>query len=143
MRDLSSNLKVVQSIDAKVYTADENGVGVDLRGFDGAMVSVNFGITGDTLSGSVFADIELEESDDNSTFTDVADADLIGKQSGLPAGVAIRVDDAAEDEQSYQFGYIGSKRYIRPVLNLTGTHTNGIEVAVDVVKGFPHRSPAA
>jgi hypothetical protein len=146
-RDLYSNCKVVQSVDAKVYTADENGVTVD-RGASGGyagnpMFVANFGISGDTLSGSVFVDIELEESDDGSVWTDVADKDIQGKQLGLPAGTVIRVDDPAEDETTYRFGYKGGKRYVRPVMNFTGTHTNGIEISIDAVLPAPLRAPVA
>jgi hypothetical protein len=135
MRDLHNNLKAVRSVDPIVATADTNGDGVDLQFYEGALVLYHFGITGDTLSASVKVACELEESVDNSVWTAVAAADVLGTLQ--------TVDDAAEDDEIYQVGYIGSKRYIRPVFNFTGTHTNGIEIAASVVKGFPIHAPAA
>ena len=143
MRDANAEAKVVQSIDAKVYTSDENGASVDLQGYEGALIVMNFGISGDTLSASLYVDVELEDSPDNSTWTNCEAGDIRGAQSGLSAGVMRNVDAAAEDELSYQAAYVGTQRYIRPVYNITGTHSNGMEFSCDVIKMFPRIKPAA
>lgn len=142
-RDAASFKTIKQCIDAKAYTADENGATVDTKDHEAVTGVVNLGISGDTLSGSVYLDVELEHSDDGSAWSDCADSDIVwpkssfasGKPSDVAAvaGTVFRVDDPAEDETSKHFGYIGKKRYVRAVLNLTGTHTNGIEVSVDFI----------
>lgn len=134
-KDLVTNVKAVQSLTPAVRTADANGTGVDLAGYESATVLFEFGDSADTLSGSVYVVGVVQESDDNSAFTDVADADLIGTEP--------TVDAPAEDTQIYAVGYRGSKRYIRAKLDFTGTHTSGIPCATTVIKGSPTHAPAA
>ena len=71
MRDLANNISVAQSLAPAVRTADANGTGIDLQGFESATIVVDTGAEGVTLSGSVKIDFILEESSDNSTFTAV------------------------------------------------------------------------
>ena len=77
MKDLSNNIVPVVSIKNAVKTAAENGTGVDLQGYEGATILVDVGAEGDTLSSSVHFEVSLEESDDDSTYTDVAQAGII------------------------------------------------------------------
>jgi len=128
MKDLYNNLDFSVSLDAAVYTSDQNGTGVDLQGYEGAVALFTFGASGDTLSASVKIDGVLQESDDNSTFTDVADSDLLGTEP--------TVDDNTKDSTVYAVGYIGSKRYIRTKFDFTGIHTNGTECSGIIVRGF-------
>lgn len=138
MRDLYNHLQVTQVLDPATLTADANSASVDTRGFDSLMFAAAVGESGDTLSGSVYLELEVEESDDNSTWTDVADADLHNSVSGNNTGTFGVIDAAAEDDAVYVTGYKGNKRYVRVVANLTGTHTNGIPVGVVAVQGHPH-----
>lgn len=135
MHDLKNNLKVSPSLLPATRTADANGTGVDLAGYNGALCVFTFGASGDTLSGTVYVAGVVQESDDNSTFTDVADADLIGTEP--------LVNDPAEDDAAYVVGYKGAKRYIRCKLDFTGTHTNGIPCATSVIAGNPRHAPVS
>lgn len=127
MRDATLDLNVVHSIDPAVITSDTNGAAVDLADYHAATVAFTFGESGDTLSGSVYAEGRIEESADGSTgWTAVADADLRGTEP--------TVDDAAEDDATYLVGYVGSERYIRAVIDVTGTHTNGTPIAATVIR---------
>lgn len=141
MKDIHNVMSIGTSLKAANRTADANGSGVDLQGYEAAEVVANVGLSGDTLSGSVKIALELEESDDNSVFTDVADADMIG-ETGAGSGEFALIDDAAEDETTYKVGYLGSKRYIRVVWNITGTHTNGTPGSADVVRMHARHQPA-
>lgn len=135
MRDLASKLDHDLSLAAINLTATTNATGVD--GADALSVThiVNVGASGDTLSGSVYWTLSLEESDDNSTFTDAADADVIARYGNTEQATnSVVIDAPAEDEAVASFGYIGSKRYSRVVITATGTHTNGTEFAVSCVK---------
>jgi hypothetical protein len=127
------NFDIAVSLDAAVYTADQNGIGVDIKGYDAVTAVWGFGATGDTLSGSVFVVGVLQESDDNSTFTDVAAADMVGTPP--------TVDSNAEDSVTYQVGYIGSKRYLRTKYDFTGTHSTGIEGFGLVIRHLPAQLP--
>lgn len=131
---IRQDVSVKQALDALIRTASANGDGIDTRGFEAVLVLYHFGITGDTLSATVKVTCALEESSDNSTFTAVAAGDVDGTLQV--------VDDNTEDEATYVVGYLGSKRYVRPVFTFAGTHTNGIEVASDVILAKPKYAPA-
>ena len=94
MQDLSNNINPAVSIINAVKTAAANGTGVDLQGYERATVLVDVGAEGDTLSSSVHFEISLEESDDDSTYTDVAQADIVDGtiDSG---GIFLKLDGTA------------------------------------------------
>jgi hypothetical protein len=139
IRDLENEFGTpTVSILNAVKTADGNGTGVDLRGYTRALILCEMGNSGDTLSGSLYTDIEVEESDDNSTFTDVADADLQTSVTGTNTGTFAHVDAPAEDSTVFMTTYNGTKRYIRVVVNVTGTHSNGTPIAACIIP-FGHR----
>ena len=128
-RDINSNLDAQESLRPAVRTADADGESVDLRGADGAVVVVSVGaITGSVNATTAFV---LEESDDGTTFTDVADADIQGEE---PTGTAITANTA------FQFGYIGDARYIR-VSSVKGGETN-LAASAMVVRGYLHKAPS-
>lgn len=125
MRDLKNNLQNVTSLAPAARNASANGTGVDLQGFDAAMISFVVGaITDGTHVPSI------EESSDNSVFSAVAAADLIGTLGNL----------AASTNQSV--GYRGGKRYIRAVSTVSGATTGGVYAAT-VLRGRPAQAPVA
>lgn len=125
MRDLKNNIDVQTSLVPDDYTASANGSGVDLRGFDGALVAF---VVGTVTDGTHTP--KVQESDDDSTYTDVAAADLLGSLSDLASTTNQRV------------GYIGSKRHVRAVLTVSGA-TVGAQVAALVVRGLAAQQPVA
>ena len=139
MRDVQHQSKATASLDPAVRTADANGTGVDLQGVEGALVQVQVGAEGDTLAADLSIEFELEESDDNVTFTDVADADVVGTVSGTIA----KIDAAAEAPSLHTAAYIGTKRYLRVVDSRTGTHTTGTATAASVIGMLARMSPAS
>jgi hypothetical protein len=52
------------------------------------------------------------------------------------------IDAPTEDSLTVTAQYIGGKRYIKPVLNFSGTHSTGTPVAVTVLLGQPRVAPA-
>ena len=98
------------------------------------------GAEGITLSTTDYIDVEAEESTDDTTFTDVANVDLIG-ESGENAGTLARFDAAAEAPGVKLVGYIGTKRYVRAVYNAVGTHGTGTPASVAIIRGFPRKAP--
>jgi hypothetical protein len=136
MYDLSNKTGAVVSLTAATRTADTNGTGVDLQGWESALVLAVCGAEGDTLSGSVYIQFKLEHSDDDTTYTAVAQADVVDGTIGT-GGAFVTIDAAAEAPSIHQLSYVGGKRYIRVVDDRTGTHTNGTPTAAVVVKGNP------
>ena len=144
MQDLSNNINPAVSIINAVKTAAANGTGVDLQGYERATVLVDVGAEGDTLSSSVHFEISLEESDDDSTYTDVAQADIVDGtiDSG---GIFLKLDGTAGGNpdtagEIFRVGYRGGKRYIRVVLAKTGTHSNGTPLGAFIVKSHARSS---
>ena len=54
MKDLANNLAVTQLVDPATTTATVNSASIDTQFDNGAMIIVNVGESGDTLSGSVY-----------------------------------------------------------------------------------------
>ena len=130
-KDVYNNATFVQVVDPVVVTADANSTSIDRWDYPGEVTfAALIGESGDTLSGSVYIELEVEESADNSTFTDVADADLSNYVAGNNDGCFGVIDAAAEDDEVYATQYTGSARYVRAVVNVTGTHTNGTPIGV-------------
>ena len=143
MMDLANNLIAVQSLAPAVRTADANGTGVDLQGFEGAMAIFDIGAEGDTLSGSVKIDVKLEHSDDNSSFSAVTSSSDVTDGSVDSNGIWATFDANAEAPAVVGIGYVGGKRYLRVVADFTGTHSNGSPVSAMIVKGFARHSEDA
>jgi len=143
MRDISNRTVAVATQVPAVVTADANGTTVDLQGFNSAMVVVNTGAEGDTLSSSVKFEFILQHSDDDSTWTDVTSSTDVTEGSVDSSGIFLTLDANGETPQISQIGYIGGKRYIRCKIDATGSHSNGTPMGVVVVKGNPSDSEDA
>ena len=140
IRDLASNLSSLPSIGAQTRTTDLNGDGVDLRGFDSAMVLLAIGIGGITFDGTNRLEFVLQHSDDNSAWAAVAQADVVGA-TVTGAGIirALTAAKAAADVQ--EIGYVGGRRFIRVVADFSGTHATGTPMAATIVRGNAHLAP--
>jgi len=144
MKDLSNNISPAVSLAAATRTAAANGTGVDLQGYESATVLVDVGAEGDTLSSSVYFEVSLEESDDDSTYTDVAQAGIIDGTISS-GGIFLKLDGTANGNPDsaggiFRVGYVGNSRYIRVVLAKTGTHSNGTPLGAMVVRGSARHS---
>lgn len=127
--DLVNDVGVLASLPPGARTAAANGSGVDLAGYDGAAVVVSSG----TVTDGTLYTFEVQESDNNSDFTAVADADLIGSEPTFTA---------SEDNTVKKVGYKGVKRYIRAALvTVTGSPSTGGVFAAYVVRGKSRVSP--
>ena len=128
--DNVNDFSVAQSLPPSVRTATANGTGVDLTGYNGAAIIITSG----TITDGTLYTFEVQESDDNATFTAVADDDLIGTEPALAA---------ADDNVVREVGYKGIKRYVRVALTgATGSPATGGLFAAFVVRGKPRKFPA-
>lgn len=134
LKDLKNNIKNEKALEAQVMTGDLNGATIDLQGYMACMFSANVGASGDTLSGSVKFELAVQESDDGSSWSAVADADISASVAGSQTGTFALIDDAAEDSLVYSVAYIGGKQYVRAIVNATGTHTNGTPLSITALK---------
>lgn len=106
-RDVRLELDTKVSVAPQSIGGAVSGTGIDLAGAEAALIILNSG------AATTPATVKVQESDDNSTFTDVADSDLIGT-TGNPAGVAQTASAVAK------VSYVGTKRFIR-VATTAGT----------------------
>lgn len=120
----------VQHLAPATKTTDStylSGTGIDLAGYNSALVIFSFGVSGDagSLSGSVKIEGSIGESDSvSSGWTEATN--IVGT---LPV-----IDSSADDDSVHVVAYLGPKRYILPGLNFTGTHTNGTPCAITVLR---------
>ena len=140
MNDLSNNLKIVASVVPAALDADANGTGVDTQGYENALVVVNCGVEGITLSGTDKIEFELEVSDDNSSWTDATSDDVQGTLGAN--GNFLTLDDNAETPSVTELEYLGNSRYIRVVANFSGTHGTATPMAASVILGKARHAPA-
>ena len=123
-RDSNASANVEETIRPQVATADVDGETVDLRGADSVLFAVTIGTITDDATDST---VTVEESADDSAWTDVADADILGTEPTVAADTA------------YQFGYIGAERYVRATFTVGGA-TN-VAVSTVAVRTNLHREP--
>lgn len=128
MRDLKSNIKPVQSLVPISRNATANGVGVDTLGFNSASVVYSTGAIGGTTSPTFT--FELQESDDNATFTAVSTTDRRGSSPVVTTA-----------NTTSQVGYIGNKRYIRAILKTVSGTSPTLDCSANVLLGHPTVAP--
>lgn len=143
MNDLKNNIKLETSLAPVVRTADVNGTGIDLQGFSSSALIVNVGENGDTFSGTVKTNLIIQDSDDNSAFTAVTSNTAVTGGTVDSSGIFQVIDANAETAKTYGIGYVGGKQFIRVVIDIVGTHTNGTIYGAVVLKGTPLHGPVA
>ncbi|ASQ10647.1 hypothetical protein [Sinorhizobium meliloti] len=129
MKDTYSALNFAHTLEPAARTASANGAGVDLRGYNSALVQVVAGVWTDGTHTP-----KLQESDDDSTYTDVAAADLLGSFTVI--------DGADDDAQTFKVGYKGNKRYIRGATTVAGA-TTGAVYGMIVIRSHANDAPVA
>jgi hypothetical protein len=103
------------------------GNGADLKGYDSALAVYTIGTAGDSLSGSVKMLLALSESATDGSYTACAATDI--------KGTVQLIDADGEAGKTYVLAYLGKKRWILPWVDFTGTHTNGTNVGISVLRG--------
>jgi hypothetical protein len=112
-----------KSIKAQAIAATTNGTAVDMKDYESIICVADAG----TCTDGKYT-VSLQESDDNSTFTAVAAADLKGSFTQI---------NAAADETIEVVGYIGDKRYVRAVVTEDSAGATGVVISVSLVRGHP------
>jgi hypothetical protein len=155
-RDLGYKVRSCPSIPAKIGndTTEGTGLSVDLKGYEGAVAVLGVGVAGDTLSGSIKVLCSVQDSANNSSWADLEAAqmritkilDVSGSQTVTENSAFADIDAAAKDDVRYEVAILpgtGVNRYVRCLMTFTGTHTNGIPIYADIMRGFPRVEIAA
>lgn len=124
--DLKSKIQTVQLFTKIQRTATATIQGTDVSGFHGAMFVIDIGAwTANDLT------VTFQDSDDNSTWADIATASLDGDQNlAIVTGIASTVRYT---------GYKGNKKYIGA--KITDAASGDAVVGVLVVKGNSKELP--
>lgn len=136
MRDLKSDIKVVQSIAPATRTTNIEGTAVDRVGFESVTALVH---CGDWTDGA--HTFGADHSDNGSDWSAVDAAFLIGEVVIESNGESPPGSNNANSTQAV--GYIGGKRYFRPKMTASGEPATGALVGVDVLLGHAHSKPTS
>lgn len=116
-------------------TADVNTSSFDLK--DTNALALMFSVGAFAFDGSNKIALKVEHSDDDSSFTACDAADLDNPES---ANVVKTIDTAPEGDATYMAHYRGNKRYVRAVIDVTGTVD--VAVSVNAIGGHNEFNPA-
>lgn len=143
-KDFLNNNLSTQVIIPAVYSADELSDEIDLAGYNALAVVFNVGNSGDTLSGSVYLELEFQHSlTSGGSYSACADEDVRNTVTGTNTGTIALINAPAEDSRVFVGQYVGNRQFVKVHLNVTGTHTNGIPVGAVAIKFDPQIKPAA
>jgi hypothetical protein len=149
MRQVVRDVTAVVGIAPATKTTTTLSSACDLAGYEGCLVRFHCGTFGDTQSGSVYIEAELQDSDDNSTYAAVANAyvsfpSAYSARTGTAVGTFFqsKTTGAADTAGLYDVGYAGAKRYLKVNVRMTGTHTNGTPMTVSFTRMLPKDAPA-
>jgi hypothetical protein len=131
-KDLHNNIATVMLYEPQNTTADTYSNLVDLQGAESVELLVHCGaLTG--VDGSNYFEFKVYESDT----TAAADFTLVGTNDLL--GAFTRVDSTTKDQVIQKVGYIGNKRYLRVLIDETGTITAGIVGVTAILSNGRHQ----
>lgn len=135
MRDIMNGLHLQPAFAPKAAVTDNTAQvssSCDMQGFGAAMLAL---ITGTNADTDVTYTVLIEDSNDNATWTAVADEYL----NGTEALAGFQFDD---DGECRKIGYVGIKRYVRATVT-PANNTGNVFVAGMWVCGNPSRQPTA
>lgn len=149
MRDLYSNLQVVEAIAPATYAADNSPVAIDLRNLAAAMLSLQIGVGGITFSGSNKVEFVLTHADpkadgsapDAGDYVAVTQDDVQGV-TVASGGVILALTAAHVSPTLNRVGYIGHKSFLKLLADFSGTHGTGTPIAA-TLQGRPFTLPVA
>lgn len=140
MKDLHQVTNVAVAIGAATLTADNTPAAIDLAGYQGAEIVLAVGVGGITFSGTNKIEFVLTHSDDDQTYANVSDADVLGA-AAISNGIIKALTAAHAAAAAYRFGYVGPRRYLKLLADFSGTHGTGTPIAATVVRGYPSMAP--
>lgn len=130
MFDMHNNIKVLGDLVGRVTDNTAQVVTLDRKDH----LAVEFLIAlGTVADADVTFTALVEDSDDNSTYSAVADDFLLGTEAGL----GLQYDD---DNKTGKIGYAGVKRYVRVTLT-PANNTGNADIAILGLGGVPRVAP--
>jgi hypothetical protein len=134
MRDLYTKIVPVLAFGPVALAADNTPAAIDLAGFHSAVIELGVGIGGITFDATNKVEFVVTHSDDNSSYANVTDADMLGV-TGITGGIIKSLVAAHAAAAVYRYGYIGNKRYLKILADFSGTHGTATPLFAQVIKG--------
>lgn len=125
--DIKNSVNVAQSLVPASRTAAVNGTGVDLAGFDAALIVIDTGAAGGTTPSFTF---EVQDSPDNTTYTAVAAGFLDGTEPVVTTGNAV-----------FEIGYHGIAKFVRVAITVVSGTAPTLLCSASVVRGKGRTHP--
>jgi hypothetical protein len=134
IREERSNSRFKQLLAPIAINADKADiVALDVTGFDSASFVVTVGAAdgGNVPDDNNHLQVKLMHSNDNVNFVACRDEEVLGNLPGMLAtGTFAHVKANPDINTSFIAGYIGDKRYVRPVITRTGNVGNGVIIGI-------------
>lgn len=141
-RDLASLISPALLFAPGTLDATPTAIAADLRGYQSATVVLPVNAGGITFTGTDKIEFTMTHSDDNSTYTAVAQSDVRGVT--VAAGGIVKSLTAAKAAADItKISYVGGKPYIKCIPVFNGSHAAGTGMAGIVERGHPLVGPAA
>lgn len=142
-KDLHSHVSIAVAIAAAALDADPTPPAIDLQGFDSAEIVISVGVGGITFTGTNKVEFKLTHSDDDSTYTAVTIADVLGLDLVGTGGIIKSLTAAHAAAAVYRYGYVGGKRYLKLLPDFGGTHASPTPMSAICIRSDPHLAPVA
>ena len=136
MKDITNNLHLQPAFAPKAAVTDgtaQVSSTCDRQGYESVMLAM---ITGTLTDADAVWSVLIEDSDDDSTYAAVTDANLNGTET--LAGFAF-----GDDGECRKIGYVGTKRYIRATVDDSTANTGNLFLAGVWVLGDAADTPTA
>lgn len=140
MKDLHSKIAIVNVFGPAVLAADNTPAAIDLQGFNSAVIELAIGVGGITFDATNKIEVKVTHSDDNSSYSPVTDADMLGI-TGISTGIIKSLVAAHAAVETCRYGYKGGKRYLKVLADFTGTHGTGTSLYCSVIKSRGYSNP--
>ncbi len=142
MKDIYGLMNAAVLIEAAALDADNTPASVDISGFDSVLVLISIGAGGITFTGSNKVEFKLTHSDDDSSYSAVAQADIKGATVGT-GGIIKSLIAAHATADVTRVGYHGGKRFLKLLADFGGTHASPTPMSATVIRANPHIGPLA
>lgn len=124
--DLAANLAVVKT------SAATTAFDLHTSKLDAPRSALVLVLTGTATDGGIALALQHSDTTTSGDFVNVPADQLQGAFTAL---------DSDSDNVLQQVGYVGSKRYLRVNMTVSGSPSTGIQLATIIVRGFPRRQP--
>jgi len=109
----NSEVTVVQAQSTTLSASADSTNDVDKKNWGAVLFLISVGELG-SATGTNYYDVVMEDSDDDSTYTAVTDQTVVhGTMETAASGILVKLDAEAQDNLTYAFEYVGTKRYVR------------------------------